>query len=564
MASRPGGALPTGNAGVTPASSTAFFSDPAVRARRERHAAMMDSLKDIYMAKIKPLETQFAFPSFYSSEMSPGDFDSAPLVVLIGQYSVGKTSFIRYLLERDFPGQRVSVEPSTDKFHAITAGRVERTIPGNAAAVDAARPFTGLTKFGTAFLNRFEVAELPSPILDAISFIDTPGILSGEKNRIERGYDVEAVIEWFASRADRILVLFDAHKLDISDELKRVLEALKGHDDKIRIILNKADSIDPQKMLRVYGALMWSLGKVVRSPEVLRVYIGSFWDQPLAEAGASNADLFNAEKADLLADLRSLPRNAAVRRVNELVKRARLVKVHALLCSHLRDQMPYFYGHKEKQARLLARLPQEFSKVQRANGLAVGDFPKPARFSAGATAHDLASFPKLSRRLVEAMDGALARDIPALLATMQEDASGGALDAGMAPVAAGANPFATDDRGGGGGLGGGPDDSGVPWVVDAVEKAKWDNVFVAIGAAGEPPRVSGAAARSTMLESGLPMTTLKAVWDLSDIDADGALDAEEFALAMHLMSSARVHGATSVPDVLPRALVPPSKRPLLF
>jgi hypothetical protein len=29
-----------------------------------------------------------------------------PQVLLIGQYSVGKTSFIRYLLGRDFPGQR--------------------------------------------------------------------------------------------------------------------------------------------------------------------------------------------------------------------------------------------------------------------------------------------------------------------------------------------------------------------------------------------------------------------------------------------------------------------------
>lgn len=39
---------------------------------------------------------------------------------------------------------------------------------------------------------------------------------------------------------------------------------------------------------------MWSLGKVIQTPEVLRVYVGSFWDKPL-----NNKDLkklFDAEQ----------------------------------------------------------------------------------------------------------------------------------------------------------------------------------------------------------------------------------------------------------------------------
>lgn len=46
--------------------------------------------------------------------------------------------------------------------------------------------------------------------------------------RIDRGYDFNGVMEWFGERADRIILLFDAHKLDISDEFKRCIEALTG------------------------------------------------------------------------------------------------------------------------------------------------------------------------------------------------------------------------------------------------------------------------------------------------------------------------------------------------
>ena len=77
--------------------------------------------------------------------------------------------------------------------------------------------------------------------IQSITIVDTPGILSGEKQRTSRGYDFTGVLKWFADRADRILLLFDAHKLDISDEFKLSIEALKGNDDKIRIVLNKVN-----------------------------------------------------------------------------------------------------------------------------------------------------------------------------------------------------------------------------------------------------------------------------------------------------------------------------------
>ena len=143
--------------------------------------------------------------------------------------------------------------------------------------VDLKKQFHTLSKFGGAFLNHFQCSSMKSDVLKSISFLDTPGILSGAKQNIDRGYDFIGVLKWFAERVDRILLLFDAHKLDISDEFKRSIEALVGYDDKIRIVLNKADMVDNQQLIQVYGALTWSLGKVLNSPEIPRVYIGSFW-----------------------------------------------------------------------------------------------------------------------------------------------------------------------------------------------------------------------------------------------------------------------------------------------
>lgn len=77
--------------------------------------------------------------------------------------------------------------------------------------------------------------------------------------------------------------------------------------------------------MRVYGALMWSLGKVIKTPEVSRVYIGSFWDQPYLFD--EQRKLFEAEQEDLFKDLIDIPRQAATRKLNDLIRRCRTVKV---------------------------------------------------------------------------------------------------------------------------------------------------------------------------------------------------------------------------------------------
>jgi EH domain-containing protein 1 len=158
-------------------------------------------------------------------------------------HSLSRLQFIRYLLGQDFAGMRIGPEPTTDRFVAVMDGPDYRVIPGNALAVASDMPYRGLEKFGVAFLNRFEGSQVPNQVLRNMTLIDTPGVLSGEKQRTSRGYDFTAVTAWFAQRADLILILFDAHKLDISDEFRAVIESLKGNDDKIRCILNKADQV---------------------------------------------------------------------------------------------------------------------------------------------------------------------------------------------------------------------------------------------------------------------------------------------------------------------------------
>ncbi|KAM4699922.1 intersectin-1 isoform 1-T1 [Discoglossus pictus] len=70
--------------------------------------------------------------------------------------------------------------------------------------------------------------------------------------------------------------------------------------------------------------------------------------------------------------------------------------------------------------------------------------------------------------------------------------------------------------------------------------------------------LTGPQARTILMQSSLPQAQLATIWNLSDIDQDGKLTAEEFILAMHLIDVAM--SGQPLPPVLPPDYIPPTFR----
>ncbi|MBN3298282.1 ITSN1 protein, partial [Amia calva] len=70
--------------------------------------------------------------------------------------------------------------------------------------------------------------------------------------------------------------------------------------------------------------------------------------------------------------------------------------------------------------------------------------------------------------------------------------------------------------------------------------------------------LTGPQARTILMQSSLPQAQLASIWNLSDIDQDGKLTAEEFILAMHLIDMAM--SGQPLPPVLPPDFIPPAFR----
>ncbi|KAG8590962.1 hypothetical protein GDO81_006988 [Engystomops pustulosus] len=98
----------------------------------------------------------------------------------------------------------------------------------------------------------------------------------------------------------------------------------------------------------------------------------------------------------------------------------------------------------------------------------------------------------------------------------------------------------------------------VDWAVPQSSRLKYRQLFNSHDKTMSG-HLTGPQARTILMQSSLPQAQLATIWNLSDIDQDGKLTAEEFILAMHLIDLAM--SGQPLPPALPSDYIPPSFRP---
>ncbi|KAI5128060.1 Sarcalumenin [Manis pentadactyla] len=404
------------------------------------YSVVLQRLRKIYHSSIKPLEQSYRYNELRQHEITDGEITSKPMVLFLGPWSVGKSTMINYLLGLENTRYQLytGAEPTTSEFTVLMHGPKLKTIEGIVMAADSARSFSPLEKFGQNFLEKLIGIEVPHKLLERVTFVDTPGIIENRKQQ-ERGYPFNDVCQWFIDRADLIFVVFDPTKLDVGLELEMLFRQLKGRESQIRIILNKADNLATQMLMRVYGALFWSLAPLINVTEPPRVYVSSFWPQDYKPD--THRDLFLKEEISLLEDLNQVIENRLENKIAFIRQHAVRVRIHALLVDRYlqtyKDKMTFF-SDGELVFKDIVEDPDKFyifKTILAKTNVSKFDLPNREAYKDFFGINPISSFKLLSQQcsymggcFLEKIERAITQELPSLLGSLGLGKNPGALN----------------------------------------------------------------------------------------------------------------------------------------
>ncbi|VDK25961.1 unnamed protein product [Anisakis simplex] len=93
-------------------------------------------MKIAYDEKVLPSELRHLYAQFDTPPIRDPELFGKPTIMMLGQYSVGKTSMISYLLGGTYPGADIGPEPTTDIFAHISYNEFPITVPGTTLVAD--------------------------------------------------------------------------------------------------------------------------------------------------------------------------------------------------------------------------------------------------------------------------------------------------------------------------------------------------------------------------------------------------------------------------------------------
>ncbi|PZC77385.1 hypothetical protein B5X24_HaOG203433 [Helicoverpa armigera] len=301
---------------------------------------VLRDLKRLYENSIKPLEGLYKYRDLSNRHFGDPEIFSKPLVLFMGPWSGGKSSILNYLTGLEFTewSLRTGAEPSPAYFNILMHGKEPQVLDGTQLAADWT--FSGLQKFGQGLEERLRGLRYPSKILEKVNIVEIPGILEVRK-QVSRVFPFNDACQWFIDRADIIFLVYDPSKLDVGPETEAILDQLKGRESQTRIVLNKADTVKPEELMRVQSALIWNISPLMSSAQPPVMYTVSLWSMPY-EAGAP-VRLLQAQERELLRDLRQ----AIDKRIENKIASARRFAVRVRNHAKMVDcYLTTYYNHK--------------------------------------------------------------------------------------------------------------------------------------------------------------------------------------------------------------------------
>lgn len=395
------------------------------RAIQKEADIILRELKRLYDNAIKPLETMYKYRDLSNRHFGDPEIFSKPLVLFMGPWSGGKSSIINYLLDIEYKptSLRTGAEPSPAYFNIIMHGEEEEVLDGTQLAADWT--FSGLQKFGQGLLDRLRGLRLNNKLLEKVNIVEIPGILEIRK-QVQRLFPFNDACQWFIDRADIIFLVYDPAKLDVGPETEAILDQLKGREYQTRIILNKADQVKPEELMRVQGALIWNISPLMSSAEPPIMYSTSLWSIPY-EAGAPTRLLYAQERA-FLRDLRSAINKRVEHKIASARRFAVRVRNHAKMVDcYLTTYYNHktFFGNKREISDKIIESPQDYhiyEGLSTLTNISRYDLPDPDVYRDFFRLNPLYDFPLLSSTCtyfrgcpINRLDVAIAYDLPELV-----------------------------------------------------------------------------------------------------------------------------------------------------